>query len=124
MALLVEWVLFIVAGVSSLATPVNLHVPGAQFARVHITRQITNDNAPMFTGRVFAVSDGGAFNVDCGWTPYWEGETRYPCWPQTTTLPADGVWTFRPVDDADGTLVMVVQVFGYPPAVFLPMVGR
>ena len=99
-------------------------IPGATHYEILPSRQVLHEDAPAFTGIVYLAAGEQQLQADCAWLPYWEGETRYPCWPRRISIPAGediSVWL---ANDADGEVVLTVRVYGYTELVWLPEVAR
>lgn len=105
--------------------PQNLpHIPGATRYEILTSRQAMHEDAPAFTGIVHVAAGEQLLGSDCSWFPYWDGQTRYPCSPYTIEASAAddvAVWLDG---DADGEVVIVVRVLGFPHRVWLPEVAR
>lgn len=121
MSILIEWVLFFVAGTTAI---VNANVPGAVAVEITTTRQMMHENAPAFTGAITIQTSAGARVVDCSFFPYWDEQTRYPCSPYAVRVDAREPITFVASGQGDAEAVLVVRVLGYPPRVWLPAVAR
>lgn len=118
MVTLLELFLVLVVGTTQ-AIPV---VPGAARYEILPTRQVMHEDAPAFAGTINIESADGMIGADCSWLPYWEGETRYPCWPQRISVPANGDLSVWLSGDNDGEVVLIVRVIGYPETIYLPSV--
>ncbi len=111
-------ILFLSAG-ATVSMPA---VPGAVRYEVAPVREVMTISAPVFRGVVNIATPDGVVGADCADLPYWEGETRYPCWPGRVTVIGPGeVWLSG---DDDGEVVLVVRAYGYPHRLWLAEVAR
>lgn len=121
MITLLELLFVLLAGGDPQALP---RIPGALRYEILPSRQVMHEDAPAFTGIVHIVAGEQLIGADCSFLPYWEGEIRYPCWPQRIALAADELVTFWLDGDADGEVMLTVRVIGYPHQLWLPEVAR
>lgn len=99
-------------------------IPGATHYEILPSRQALHEDAPAFTGIVHLAAGEQQLQADCAWLPYWDGQTRYPCWPQRISIDATDDLTVWLADDTDGEVILTVRVFGLPERVWLPEVAR
>ncbi|HRE27336.1 MAG TPA: hypothetical protein PK954_11930 [Anaerolineales bacterium] len=121
MITLLEILFVLLVGGARQALP---RIPGATYYEILPSRQVMHEDAPAFTGIVHIVAGEQLIGADCSFLPYWEGEIRYPCWPQRIAVAADEPVTFWLDGDADGEVMLTVRVIGYANLVWLPEVAR
>lgn len=121
MTVLLQILFLLLVGGDPQALP---RIPGATHYEILPSRQVMHEDAPAFTGVVHIAAGEQQLQADCAWLPYWDGQTRYPCWPQRISIDATEDLTVWLADDADGEVVLTVRVFGLPERVWLPEVAR
>lgn len=104
-------------------------IPGATHYEILPSRQALHEDAPAFTGIVHLAAGEQQLQADCAWFPYWDGQTRYPCWPQRISIDATAVPSGQDLTvwldgDDDGEVVLTIRVYGTTERVWLPEVAR
>lgn len=121
MIALIELLIVLLAGGGPQTLP---QIPGAVRYEILPSRQLMHEDAPAFTGVVHIAAGEQVTRADCYWLPYWEGEIRYPCWPQRIAIAAGEEVSVWLADDVDGEVMLTVRVLGYPHRLWLPEVER